>query len=148
MKKLTKQDLDDLAKVMPKLSEVVQYDFQYDFIGGCVVVVNKRGECVGSDALNLRSNVLDAGYGYDQVVNDASRTLWPVEEYSGRFSSCYVDEETIKRNMESATAENNFDFEGTGIYRDVLQFLGEHTDVEWMMYETMSGDYGRMQSDV
>lgn len=34
--------------------------------------------------------------------------------------------------------------EGPAVTKDVLQMLGDHTDIEWMMAERASGNFGRL----
>ena len=141
MKKLTKKSLRELAVIMPQLSEVEQRDF----VGGDVIVVDKDGHYLGGDASQFKEKIAGIGYDYEKVANDPTHTLWVIEKYSGRFDSCYLGDGSIKNNKDSGS-KDEFDFEGTGINRDALRFLGEHTNVEWMMYEDMSGEYGRLQT--
>ena len=135
MKKLTKSSLEELAQVMPVLSEKEQR--MYMGSSGDVMALDMNGNVINDTAM-LREQIPD----YDKQVADTKNTYWYVFNGDQIVGNC-VSEGTVKFNEVPSGYANVRDMEGTAVNRDVLQMLGESTDIEWMMFQNDSG-YARL----
>lgn len=81
MKKLTKMNLDELAKVMPVLSEVEQRQF----VGGDLVIIDRKGFILDPSFYPNMSEIIS---GIELKQNDTSQTYWYVVSPEGtKFST-------------------------------------------------------------
>ena len=144
MKKLTKKSLEELAQVMPVLSEMEMREC----IGGDMIILNREGQILSTGDTEMYRGVIPD---YDIKMNDEKNTHWVVISPSGDFVGSCSSMGSLKRNgseYDSGVANiNNLDLEGSAINKDVLKFLGNNTDVEWMMLENESGNYSRLMTD-
>lgn len=144
MKKIIKKNLDELARIMPVLSE---YE-QQRFVGGKVVLMDENGYIIDLDKaedshyqeirdlfternMSYSSYNMDAGTTYFMI---ASKNDLKIKDSSGTYLNNGYDT--------SINAEG--DIEGNAITKDVFEFIARNTDVEWGYYSTSGGAYGRL----
>lgn len=138
MKKLTKSSLEELAQTMPVLSEMEQRMC----IGGDLVIVDEKGSILDPA---LHPNMSKIISGIELKQNDNSQTHWYVVSSGG---GKVLDNCTVNGRVNSVSgmslAGNDPVLEGSAVTTNVLKMLGDHTDVEWMMAEKASGNFGRL----
>ena len=123
MRKLTKSNLEELAKVMPVLSE----EEQKGYVGGNIFYLDRAGHIMetviadGPDIIRCEPDPSDA----NKVPTGASFVL-----PNNVSVSSYVGEGINGDSGEKETY-NGVKLEGDGLNMDVFGFLAKNTDVEW-----------------